>query len=355
MILKESFFQLDIKAHDSMAVILDASESADKHWEEIKTLAASLTDKLPADTDIKLYFLSSPRLYDLNHLACQSKEWKAQNRSKGSFITPVMKNIDQNTGKIIVIGSGPVYDLEDWIDTDFSGKFIFVKMEESLKGDLTIGIEIGPSDLFSHLHDPIQSVEISGRGFMPFYWDNSGYETILGDETVIGANQLKDFSISFACYGEEVTARVKRTGSERQFTPEQLETNPEEKEEWNILSEAEADVFKQALAGSRFVCPQCKKEHPANTLKCYEGSSILGKPVYPSLGNRKGFFVFLKSENNFRFRHHPVNIIKVGDAQAAIHFGNKTTLYAFDKGKWTAKEELHPYYRIKKNQYLLAV
>jgi hypothetical protein len=353
MVMNERFFQLAADAHNSLVFVLDASESAQEQWEGILSLASDTANKLPAHIDKRLFFLSNSQEYSFNNLNHEAKKWKEENLSRGSFITPVIKSLDKYTDKIVIIGSGPIYDLEDWLETDFTGKFIFVKLGQSLKKDINIGVEIQPPELPGYLHNPIQSIEISGKGFMPFYWDNTGYKVILRDEILLCGRQLKDFSISFACYGAGIKARVKKNKGEEQITLKPSGKKPEEK--WEILNEHEAEVFKQSLTGKEFICPRCRETHVPKTLMCYKEASITGEPVFPSFGTRKGFFVFQETTGKVLFRHHPVHIIKVGDAQTAIISGNKTKLYQFNRGKWMEKEELEPYYCLSGNQYLVGI
>ena len=351
--MNERFFRLSVDAHNRLVIVLDASESAQEQWEEILSLASNTVNKLPAHIDKKLFFLSNSQEYNFNNLNYEAKSWREENLSRGSFITPVIKSLVKNTGKIIIIGSGPVYDLEDWLESDFTGKFIFVKLGQSLKKDLNIGIEIEPPELPGYLQNPIQSVEISGKGFMPFYWNNTGYKVLLKDEILLCGQQLKDFSISFSCYGAEIKARIKKNIGEEQITLKPSENKLEEK--WEILTNREADVFKQSLISKEFICPCCKEKHAPRTLMCYKEASITGEPVYSSFGTRKGFFVFRETKDQILFRHHPVNIIKVGDARAAIISGNKTILYQFDRGKWMGKEELEHYHCLSENRYLVGI
>ncbi|NIM13842.1 MAG: hypothetical protein GTO45_17500 [Candidatus Aminicenantes bacterium] len=351
--MNERFFRLSLDAHNRLVIVLDASESAHEQWEEILSLASNTINKLPTHIDKRLFFLSNSQEYNFNNLNHEAKNWREENLSRGSFITPVIKSLGQCTGKIIIIGSGPVYDLEDWLETDFTGKFIFVKVGKSLKKDLNIGIEIEPSELPGYLHNPIQSVEISGKGFMPFYWNNTGYKVILRDEILLCGQQLKEFSISFECYGEETKARIKKSKGE-----EQIKLKPSGKkleEKWEILSNHEADVFKRSLVGKEFICPHCSEKHAPKTLMCFKKAPITGEPVYSSFGTRKGFFVFRETKEKISFRHHPVNIIKVGDTQVAIISGNKSKLYQFEQGKWMEKKELKPYYCLSENQYLVGI
>lgn len=351
--MNERFFRLSLDTHNSLVIVLDASESAQEQWEEILSLANNTVNKLPAHIDKRLFFLSNSQEYNFNDLNYEAKNWREENLSRGSFITPVIKSLDKNSGKIIIIGFGPVYDLEDWLETDFSGKFIFVKLGQSLKKDLNIGIEIEPPELPGYLQNPIQSIEISGKGFMPFYWNNTGYSVILREEILLCGQQLKDFSISFSCYGKEIKARIKKNMGDEQITFNPLREKPEEK--WEILNDHEADVFKLSLKGEEFICPCCQEKHSPKTLICYKEASITGEPVFSSFGTRKGFFVFQETKEKILFRHHPVNIIKVGDVQVAIISGNKTILYQYEQGKWMEKEELPLYHCLSENQYLVGI
>ena len=71
--------------------------------------------------------------------------------------------------------------------------------------------------------------------------------------------------------------------------------------------------------------------------------------------NRKKKFVVFRENEEIFYKQHPVNAIKVGEAQVATISGKKAILYKFEQGKWIEKGELNPYYHLEENLYLAVV
>lgn len=343
--LEEGFSFLNTKTLGNIAVVLDASSSAWEYQDVILQVAVHLFETLPAGISKKLYFLSNSKEYDFNRLSRDAPKWWRENNFRGSFLTPILERL--GNCKVVVIGSGLIYDLEDWRDSEWASKLFFVKAGESLRAALAIGEEVDCiqlPELLSRLHDPIVSVEIGGIAFMPYYWSNHGYKLSLGRENHLRGSSLEDFSTALAFFGNGVKARIRRaSGAEEEVPLECL--MPEIKEEWEALTKEEAEVFKKAVKDEQFVCLICGKRHSPSTLKCYQGASILGQPVYPSFGTRRGFVAFKETHSAVLFSFHIVNSIKIGEGKVAIASGSRAKVYEYNplEERWLERGELKPY------------
>jgi len=348
--LKEGVALLNMKSIGDVAVVLDASESAQEYRDAIMKTAIQLFEKLPAGINKKLYFLSNAKEHDFSKLSRYAAKWWKENSSRGSFITPILEHV--RNCKVVVVGSGPIYDLQDWQDSAQISNFLFVKVGESLCGELDVGEEIDSTqtgELPSRLYCRIDSVEIGGAGFMPYYWSNSKYELHLGDRSYLKGSNLEDFSTTVAFFGSNVKARIisGTDDEEANLEPWGAEFG-EAGEDWKALSDQEVQVFKKAAKGEPFICLVCGKKHEAWTLSCYEDAFILGQPVYPSLGKRKGFILFKEVPKTVLFSFWPVNVIKIGENKVAIAIGSQAKIHEYDarQGKWVEKGKLMPYYSL---------
>jgi hypothetical protein len=355
--LEEFCARLNIGALNTVAVVLDASQSARGCWEDALRIAGHLFENLPADTGKGLYFLSNAREYDFARLARNATRWQKENSSRGSFITPVLEQLSKDIGQVIIIGSGYIYDLEDWQESEFASRFLFVNLGESLRNDLEIGEEMdhpAPPELVSRLYNPVLSVTISGAGFMPYYWSNPGYKLLIDDEVTLIGQNLADFSLSLSFFARNAGARIRRAEGEEQIPLEHSEIEIED--EWEPLNEKEREIFQAAIGGRNFLCPACGKELSAATLRCYEGSSILGKPVYPSFGNRRGFVTFKRTSDNIFFKFHNVEVIRLDKTRVARATGTRAKIYEYEtaRGTWVGKDELEPYHAFGA-QYLAVI
>jgi mRNA-degrading endonuclease RelE of RelBE toxin-antitoxin system len=123
--MEEQFIEFNSPEFETVVVILDASDSAEQDWPTIVDLAKKTFQKIPAKIQKKLYFLSNPQEYEIDKFEENVGLWRKKNSKKGSFISPILSQI--KNAKIVIIGSGIIYDLEDWITNALSQKIIFVK------------------------------------------------------------------------------------------------------------------------------------------------------------------------------------------------------------------------------------
>lgn len=340
--LGQGFGRLQLKTFGDIAIVLDASESAWEYRDAILRAATQLFENLPAGAAKELYFLSNPKRYDTNRLHRNAAKWWEQNRLRGSFLTPILEQVENS--KVVVIGSGRIYDLEDWQETNWSSSLYFMKIGESIRGQLAIGEEVEElSQLLSCLYDTIVSVEISGDGFMPYYWSNPEYKLLITERITLAGSNLENPSVSVGFFGTDVKARVVRKSSDEfksfEFTENQAE------ETWKPLTQEECLVFRKALKGQEFSCPICGKQHLVSGLRC-DRNSILGEPIYPSLAKKKGFVFFKDTSNGVFYRFHPVSAVKIGDSAVAVAFGSRAMVYEYNmtERRWVGKDYIEPYY-----------
>jgi hypothetical protein len=343
--LGQGFGRLQLKTFGDIAIVLDASESAWEYRDVILRAATQLFEKLPAGVVKELYFLSNPKHYDANRLQRNAAKWWEQNRLRGSFLTPILEQVANS--RVVVIGSGRLYDLDDWQETNWNSGLYFMKIGESLRGQLEIGEEVEElSQLLSCLYDTIISVEISGDGFMPYYWSNPEYKLLITEKFTLAGSNLENPSVSVGFFGTDVKARVIRKSSDEFKFLEPAEDQAEEV--WKPLTQEECLVFRKALKGQEFTCPICGKQHLVSGLRC-DHNSILGEPIYPSLAKKKGFVFFKETSNGVFYRSHPVNVVKIGSAAVAVALGNRAMIYEYDvtERQWMEKDYIKPYYAFK--------
>lgn len=342
---KEGFGCLRLRAFEDVAIVVDASESAWEHREDVLRAVAQLLERLPAGAAKQLYFLSNPRRYDASRLERNAVRWWEQNRLRGSFLAPVLQEIEDS--KVVVIGTGRIYDLDDWQETKWNSSLYFLRIGESLKGESKIGEEVEElSHLVSCLCDTIVSVEISGEGFMPYYWSNPQYRLLVGRRTMLVGSNLENPSVSVGFYGTDVNARVVTRSNDESRPLETAEYHADDS--WKQLTQEECVTFRKALRGQEFACPVCGKEHPASCLRC-DRNSILGAPIYPSLGKKKGFVFFKDTSDEVAYKFHPVNAVKIGDGVVAVAVGSKAMVHQYDvtESRWMEKGHIEPYHALE--------
>ena len=354
--LPEGRGQLTVNSFEDLAIVIDASESASTDSDVILKIATQLFDRLPAGISKRLFFLGNSKQYDYKKLAQSYKLWSKENSMRGSFISPNLEGL--KAGKVIVIGSGLIYDLQDWVNCLLTPNLFFVTINESLRGDIPIGREVQRDQLFdliSDLSTPVATMEIGGFNFMPYYWSNGGYKLIVGDVNYLQGSNLEDYSISVSYFGSEVTA--KHQGGLNEGCGLLTELEHCEMPQWFSLKMEEVSIFKQAIQGQSYECLHGNHRHNAGELICDgDGTTILGKPVYPTLNNKKGFVLIRCNESSAVYYWHPVNVIRLDFGSVAVAHGGHAFIYGYDpdKNRWVKQKKLPQYYPMG-DQYLLVL
>jgi len=346
-------------------LVLDASESAETAQSQITNLAAAVLGGLPATIQRQLFFLGNPEPYPQADLQRFAVRWFEENRRRVSIVAPVFEALGDDIASVVIIGCGRIYDLEDWEGTPILDRTLLVRVGDSLQappGRLEELASPAPEEILSRLCDPVARVEISGSGFMPIFWDNRGYRLeVASGRATLGAARLETYRVRVAFLildGERLTVRSRReSGREvlEQFPPTGAELPPATAGE---LGPEERAVFRDASQGRSFRCPRCRKEHPADTLRCIEGSVILGESVYPTLERAKaaGFVLFEPRAERVTFRVHPCDVLRLGEATVALREGSRALIYRFDPVQtvWVnTHETLRPYQLVGGNEYAI--
>ena len=364
--MEEQFIELNSPEFETIVVIVDASESAEKDWPTIVEFAKKIFQKTPSGIQKKLYFLSNPQEYDIDKFEENVGAWRKKNNKKGSFISPIFSKI--KNAKIVIIGSGIIYDLEDWTSNPLSQKIIFVKMSESMRGNLEIGTEI-EKDSFDgqllNLHNRILSVKISGPEFMPYYWDNPGYSISFEGEISLKSSNLENYSVKIASYGNNIKAAIEKVEGSEKISLTRIEIESPDVihaiencgMKWEKLGKDEIEIFKNHIKSEKVQCPfpSCGKEI-TGPLKCdnQEHGKLLGLPIYKSLKNIKGFVIFKESADGVYYKPYTSEIIKIDDGKVALYKRSKAVILRNEPitNKWVEQGDLKTYYPLKGGYYV---
>jgi hypothetical protein len=361
MNLREQYGAFSTAGSGKAVFVLDASESAAARSEEILGLVKDVLAVLPAGLERQVYFLGNPEAYPPGELASAGGRWMNENRRRASLITPVLeRQAPEDQATVVVVGSGRIFDLEDWAGTPVLERTILVSLGESMQAGQELAAEMtSPSkaELFRRLHDPIARVEICGPGFMPTDWDNPGYRfngsSLVSEKADAPAVGLRYF------VGGGAEAQVTLThagGRSRTVTlapapmPEPSGPPP------GRLTPAEEAIFRAAAAQQPFECPCCRKRHSWDTLRCLQGASILGELVYPSLerANASGFVLFRTAAAGVTFALHRCDVLRLEFGKVAVRSGGRAETRTYDPlaGAWKpAAESWKPYWRTGESEY----
>jgi hypothetical protein len=335
-----------------VVLVLDASESAGPHRGGVLALAAAVLSELPAGIERVLYFLGNPAPRPVAELPARGAQWMTENQRRASLITPVFERLDPaEQASVLVIGSGRIFDLEDWRGTPLLERTVLVSVGEPLQCAEALAEEMtspAPADVVRRVWDPVTRVEISGPGFMPSLWDNPGYKLVTSSGRVaLLGERLEGYPVRLRFFEGE-TGRVQfaaRHASGRQSGGElaPAEAAAAAPAASGCLPPEEAAVFQAAVVGKPFRCPCCGGQHPAEQLRCLPPGSILGELVYPSLQPHEGsgFLLLSIREGRVWFEAHACAVLRLGAARVALKQAARAELYRFDErsGAWQPSGE----------------
>jgi hypothetical protein len=364
MVLRETYATLKAAKSGQVVFILDASESATQARSAIISLVQEVLTVLPAGAVQALHFLGTPVAYPLQHFASRAAQWFMENRRRASLLTPLLETFSHDdSSTIVVIGSGTIFDLEDWVDTPLAQHLLLVSLNESLQ-ETPEGVEeiAHPTaqELQMRLDDPMTRVEIAGSAFMPTWWDNPAYrcQLVNGAASLI-AERCEDYSLTVRFLArQEGTVQAMVTHASGTQSTELLtliEATQFQEPTTGQLTAREQAIFRQAVKREPFSCVHCGQRHPWQTLRCLEGAIILGELVYPSLQSQHaaGFVIFRSIEDEVRFETHPCSVLPLGTEEVAIKEGQRAVVYRFDgQAGWVRTERvLEPYQPIGEQRY----
>jgi hypothetical protein len=118
----------EIPVTGRVLVVLDASSSARPFWPEIRNLGGELCARLPSTTERTVFLLSSAVAADISSPNLAAPEGEADGRV--GLLAPIMRGIEPLPAvptTVVIIGSGEIYDLVDWVDHPSVDRWILIR------------------------------------------------------------------------------------------------------------------------------------------------------------------------------------------------------------------------------------
>jgi len=135
----------------AITIVVDASESAMDTRRRIVRTVQRLLDRLPKGQVHALFFLGCGQAYSVTDFERQQADWFQQHTGRASLIAPVIQSLreqgylDNPDNGIVIVGTGEVFDLADWMDV---GKWLLIRTGKAplVSDDLPV-IEVSSADL----------------------------------------------------------------------------------------------------------------------------------------------------------------------------------------------------------------
>ncbi len=354
-IMEKQYAKFNISSSGKVVIILDAGESAGKYWDRIVEIGRDIGFRISAEIRKEYYVLGNSIPFPEGAFEFPAGI-KRENEHRGSFISPVLEGIRGVTDRIVVVGNGVIYDLEDWAGEGFDDNFLFINVGDVPLCSFRMGESVGDREYVSYINEmrkKIKKVIIHGKSFMPFFWNNRAYRlTFRSGKAFLEAEFTEDFSVNLGYMGENTGAILfYEDGNE---IPLQPASGDPPGEKWLSLTTDEADLFRKASLSSEFLCPHCDEMHDSNETRC-PNVGILGKALYESLEGTDGMVIFRESGNKVFYLSYGAGACYAGDNRVAAGTGGNARFYEYDmeRGEWREAGVVEPYYEITPGHRIL--
>jgi hypothetical protein len=338
--LKDRCWQFSLSDNEKISLIVDASGSAARYKSKIIDVVNELLKKVPYAQIREIFFLGGDRGYSTEEFKHPAKLFD-ENSGQISLVGPLLRNISSGSkplGKFVVIGSGKIFDLEDWIDY---GHWVFVKVGgQSLVGGLPT-TEVSCENLdraICQLVDPIEKVKINVPDWMPHNWDNPHYVWEDGSLLANNLGELTAWTVNITAFVIEPLQPAAnlffQSGRKERIYLSETPVFPNPLD-WHILSETEIRLYQNAIHGKRFQCPICKQEHQPSQLQCTSenewGIKHLVYPTIEKFGWNRGYILFRELGQVVEVCRLGQTALRLSDIKVAILENDERRIFQFNK------------------------
>jgi hypothetical protein len=328
--MNQHWVELQVEYIAQVIFVLDVSESAERAWPAIAALLRRLGDELPVRLERRLFFLGSPEEYPFEQFDAAGAEWRRRNRGRGSFLTPLFERLEtEEEAAILVIGSGRLFDLDDWVGTPLLGRARFVRAgDASLTGGICEEESPDAERLRQGFENPVVRIQIALPQGMPFAWDNPAYR-LEGTALVAGEGASLSTRAAFLAAGDAPpSARATLADGSEKLLPLKTIDPWMPAHAWQDLTPLEAEAFRRCVRGEAYRCPRCGGRHEAEQLHC--GTNGAAPLIFSSLEGLRGMVLLRDFGAAVKYHLHPCAALRLHDDVVAVNADGQVELYSLD-------------------------
>lgn len=348
----ETYWKFELPKNQILTLVVDCSESAQVHLNDIQALVKKLINTLPRAYWGPVFFLGSQEIYTIEDLETNMAALMTQHQSRISLFSPIAHRLLSKSLKsqIVIIGNGLIFDLEDWLDKFDFHLFRLGQDHLTLAPELKEYSQLQFDEALTEIENHPIKISIEFPNSMPCYWNNPQFrwqKPFLVIDAIKAKNELnlevkilaKD-DITPTAHIENMTQKIVKVDLTRMQGASIVSgwdhlrlTPPEEKAYW------------QMKPGLAYDCPVCNGKHVSSEVYCEQrnewGSKSIVFPSLQKLGVKKGIFLFQENSDCIEVALSPCNVLQLSQHQVIIQEGNHFMRYEYsmEKSDWMASPD----------------
>jgi len=208
---RQLWFELDPPPSFRAVVVVDNSDSAQAHCNAISVYAQLLEQETESLGALDFWAWDVP-VQDCAALA-------RRRFANASLFGPVWKRLKPQLEcgaytHAIVLGSGQLFDLEDYAGEEHLERVFFVPIGNGLTGGVVPERWLDAKHMAVSLLPAVSSVVVGGSHVLPVWWDNPNYQWNGERLELVAQGQMASTRLrsSWLCIGEDVPSAVSSKG-----------------------------------------------------------------------------------------------------------------------------------------------
>jgi len=334
--MNTSWFSFELIALPPARLLLDSADMTLPRAQLSRSLLEGLRETMPQSTWPEVGFLGGTKLWPLDAFLKQGDPLWTRNLARSRYLGPSLVAMP-NPGRLVIIGTGPIGDLEDWIDTPELADVTLMKFNDEIQlsaGRLPEMVFPGMDELAARLDQSPSRVSITADHAIVIGWDNPEYTWGVGG---IISTHLSSPRVRVGFVSDEPIEPIAQLIREQgDAIPVELQPCEEPSPgPWQTLRSDEHAIIGQWIRTGGYVGPDGERHAP-------DGTPIAAFRELPP-----GTFVRLRIDS-FAGRFQPVETIALVLEDDSVAIANESNhqleIYEYDRNSrtWRQRSANHP-------------
>ncbi|VTS08438.1 hypothetical protein [Tuwongella immobilis] len=347
--MEEAWFEFRIGELPKACLLLDISERTQPFVFVLRSILQGICEMIPEAAWPEVGFLGDSVRYSPRMLLLRGDRFFTENLGRCRVLGPSLRDLTEPRS-VVILGSGPILDLDDWLGFAPLRQCTLVKWNESIS--LSDGQH--PEEIFGEMAQFVewlnaspQRVQIRAPNAVVIGWDNPDYDWAPVGLSAGEASEPESWTVRVGFLGEspvEPIAEVALSSGMVQSQTLQPSAGPMSPR-WRPMTAAEHSIIGQWARNGSVTLPDGTQVEAGQWELAHDGKSVL---LLESLQSQtRGSFVRIQLDT-FAARFQPTEspAIIVGDDRIVIWnphaFALETYAYRRDTQSWEKESAEQP-------------